>query len=84
MRNNAALKSASKWKIRPVTEFFYEDEIGQSRTVSGLIGAIWQVEDSLSFDVGFRHAIVNGHPVEEARAGMTFDFRLPEINGRRV
>jgi len=77
------VEGPSKWKIRPVAEFFYENEIGQSRTLSGLIGAIWQVEDNLSFDVGFRHAIVNGHPVEEVRAGMTFGFRLPEIKGRR-
>lgn len=77
------IEGPSKWKVRPVAEFFYEEEIGQWRTVSGLIGAIWQVEDNLSFDVGFRHAVVNGHPVEEVRAGMTFGFKLPEIKGRR-
>jgi hypothetical protein len=77
------IEGPSKWKVRPVAEFFYEDEIGQSRTLSGLVGAIWQVEDNLSFDVGFRHAVVNGHPVEEVRAGVTFGFKLPEIKGRR-
>ena len=78
------VEGPSKWKIRPVAEFFYENEIGQSRTLSGLIGAIWQVEDSLSFDVGLRHALVNGHPVEEVRVGMTFGFSPPEIKGRRT
>jgi hypothetical protein len=77
------IEGSSKWKIRPVAEFFYEDEIGRSRTLSGLVGAVWQVKDNLSFDVGFRHAVVNGHPVEEVRAGVTFGFRLPEIKGRR-
>src|SRR5258708_32610058 len=77
------IEGPSKWKVRPVAEFFYEEEIGQSRTVSGLVGAILQVKDNLSFDVGFRHAVVNGHPVEEFRAGMTFGFSVPEIKGKR-
>jgi hypothetical protein len=77
------IEGPSKWKVRPVAEFFYEEEIGQSRTVSGLVGAIWQVKDNLSFDVGFRHAVVNGHPVEEVRAGMTFGFSLPALKGTK-
>src|SRR5215831_8088701 len=70
-----------KWKVRPVAEFFYEEEIGQTRTISGLVGAIWQVKDNLSFDVGYRHALVNGHPVDEVRAGVTFGFTIPEFRG---
>lgn len=77
------IEGPSKWKVRPVAEFFYEEEVGQSRTLSGLVGAIWQVKDNLSFDVGYRHAVVNGHPVEEFRAGMTFGLSPPEIKGRR-
>jgi len=71
-----------KWKVRPVAEFFYEEEIGQMRTISGLVGAIWQVKDNLSFDVGYRHALVNGHPVDEVRAGVTFGFTIPEFRGK--
>jgi hypothetical protein len=77
------IEGPAKWRVRPVAEFFYEEQIGLSRTISGLVGAIWQVKDNLSFDVGVRHAVVNGHPVEEFRAGMTFGFSLPEIKGRR-
>jgi hypothetical protein len=77
------IEGPSKWKVRPVAEFFYEEEIRQARTLSGLVGAIWQVKDNLSFDAGYRHAVVNGHPVEEFRAGMTFGLSPPEIKGRR-
>jgi hypothetical protein len=51
-----------------------------------LIGLIWQVRDDLSLDVGLRHALRNGHPVNEVRAGLTFGFPLvpsPVIPGTR-
>ena len=71
------LEGPSKWVVRPVAEFFYEEEFGLSHTLSGLIGAIWQVDDKLSFDVGFRHAITNGSTVNEIRAGLTVGFMTP-------
>ena len=72
----AIIEGPSKWKVRPVAEVFYEEEFDQSHTVSGLVGAIWQVRDDLSFDVGLRHAITSGHQVNEIRAGLTFGFPL--------
>ncbi len=72
----AILEGPSTWKVRPVAEVFYENEFSQAETVSGLIGAIWQVNDKLSFDVGLRHAFVNGRPLNEIRAGLTFGFPL--------
>jgi hypothetical protein len=78
------IEGPAKWKVRPVAEFFYEETIGQTTTVSGLVGAIWQVKDNLSFDVGYRHALVNGHPVDEVRAGVTFGLSPPQIKGRRT
>jgi hypothetical protein len=81
----AIIEGPFKWTVRPVAEIFYEEEIGQTRTFSGLVGAIWQVKEDLSFDIGFRHALVNGRPVEEFRAGVTFGFSLPEFKrGRRA
>jgi hypothetical protein len=77
----AIVEGPITWKVRPVAEFFYEDEINAARTVSGLIGAIWQVNDKLSFDVGLREALVNGHPVSEVRAGFTVGFELPHLSG---
>lgn len=74
------LEGPSKWVVRPVAEFFYEEEFGQAHTLSALIGAIWQVNDKLSFDVGFRHAITNGSSMNEIRAGLTAGFVLPEAH----
>jgi len=59
-----------------VAEIFYEEEFGIFHSVSGLVGAIWQVNDKLSFDIAYRHALTNGRPVDEIRAGMTFGFQL--------
>jgi hypothetical protein len=78
------IEGPSKWSIRPVAEFFYENEFGKSETISGLIGLIWRVRDNLSFDVGLRHALTNGHPVNEVRAGLTFGFPLGQFGGRSV
>ena len=75
------LEGPYNWTVRPVAEFFYEEEFGQAHTYSALIGAIWQVKDNLSFDVGFRHAIVNGAGVNEVRAGLTVGFPLRFLNG---
>jgi hypothetical protein len=62
--------------VRPVAEVFYEKEFGVEETISGLVGLIWQVSDKLSFDVAFRHALTNRHPVNEVRAGLTFAVPL--------
>jgi hypothetical protein len=63
-----------KWTVRPVAEVFYEKEFGKVETVSGLAGLIWQVREDLSFDLGVRHAVTNGHGLNEVRAGLTFAF----------
>jgi hypothetical protein len=68
------VEGPSAWKVRPVAEVFYENTFGQAQTVSGLVGLIWQFDDKLSFDVGLRHALTNGRPVNEVRAGLTFGF----------
>jgi hypothetical protein len=55
---------------------FYEREWGVAETASGLAGAIWQVNDKLAFDIALRDVRVNGHTVNELRAGVTFGLRL--------
>jgi len=80
----AIVEGPAKWTVRPVAEVFYEEEFGQARTVSGLVGAIWQVRENLAVDVGLRHALVNGHPVDEIRAGVTFGFPLSFGGGKAI
>jgi hypothetical protein len=74
------IEGPSKWTVRPVAEVFYEKEFGKSETVSGLVGLIWQVREDLSFDVGVRHALTNGQPVNELRAGMTVAFSVAPLS----
>jgi len=73
------IEGPSRWVVRPVAEFFYEEEFGRAHTLSGLVGAIWQVNDKLSFDIGFRHAITNGSNVNEIRAGLTVGLMTPQF-----
>ncbi|HLH90509.1 MAG TPA: hypothetical protein VKX28_18815 [Xanthobacteraceae bacterium] len=75
----AIIEGPSTWKVRPVAEIFYENEIGTAQTASGLVGAIWQVNDHLSLDIGFRHALVGGQSADEIRAGLTVG--LPMLLG---
>jgi hypothetical protein len=71
---DAIIEGPNKWKVRPVMEIYADSVVSQTRTYSALVGAIWQVNDKLSFDVGLRYALVNGQPVNELRAGLTFGF----------
>jgi hypothetical protein len=76
------LEGPYSWSVRPVAEIFYENEFGKEETMSGLVGLIWRVRDNLSFDVGVRHALTNGRPVNEIRAGLTFGFPVRVLDGR--
>jgi hypothetical protein len=75
------------WVVRPVSEIFYERDVGLFRTRSALIGAIWQVQDNIAVDFGLRGARVNDHTMGEIRAGVTFAFGVtkgPDILSRFV
>jgi hypothetical protein len=75
------------WVVRPVSEIFYERDVGLFRTRSALIGAIWQVQDNIAVDFGLRGAHVNDHTVGEIRAGVTFAFgatKGPDILSRLI
>jgi hypothetical protein len=85
---DAIVEGPNTWKIRPVFEIYSDSIINESQSFSALAGAIWQVNDKLALDVAFRSALVDGRPVNELRAGMTFGFPLvtsgpaaPEMSG---
>ena len=73
------------WVVRPVSEIFYERDVGLFRTRSVLIGAIWQVQENIAVDLGLRGARVNSATAGEIRAGVTFAFGVtkgPEVLSR--
>jgi hypothetical protein len=80
----AIIEGPSTWTVRPVAEIFYENEFGKEQTFSGLVGLIYRVRDDLSFDVAIRHALTNGHPANEIRAGLTFGFPLSFFEGHSM
>jgi hypothetical protein len=55
------------WVVPPVSEAFYERDVGQLRTRSALIGAIWQVQDNIAVDFAVRGARVNDHSGRDPR-----------------
>ncbi|HKM71926.1 MAG TPA: hypothetical protein VJX94_18025 [Stellaceae bacterium] len=84
---DAIIEGPHDWAVRPVSEIFYERDVGQFRTHSALIGAIWQVQDNIAVDFGLRGAQVNDHTEAEIRAGVTFSFGVtkgPDILSRLI
>jgi hypothetical protein len=64
------------WAVRPVTEVFYEKDLGAGETESVLVGAIWTVRDSLALDVGVRGAHTGDDHVAEVRLGFTWSLPM--------
>lgn len=63
------------WTVRPVAEIYGEQErTAGVRTFSKLIGAIWRVNEQLSFDIGVRQARTGNEPAHEVRLGLTWTF----------
>jgi hypothetical protein len=77
----AIVEGPSKWSVRPVAEVFFEEKFSDTRTVSGLVGLIWQINDKLTIDVAVRKALTGSEPVTEFRAGMTFAFTMEQLGG---
>ena len=63
---DAMVEGPFKGLIRRVAEVFYDNDFGAAQEISGLIGAIWQVRDTLSFGPRIARCAVNGRPRERA------------------
>ena len=68
----AIIEGPYDWTVRPVAEMFYEKDFSVGSTFSGLLGAIWRVNEGLSFDLGLRGARVDQENLFEVRAGFTW------------
>lgn len=79
---DAIIEGPIEWAVRPVFEIYSDSVINQTETFSALVGAIWQARDNLAFDIALRYAVVNGHPINEARMGFTVGF--PVSPGRSL
>jgi hypothetical protein len=70
----AIVEGPSRWVIRPVAEAVLEQDAG--RTISSVVGGIWQVRHGLSLDTGWRIARAEGATLREFRAGFTWAVPL--------
>lgn len=70
------LEGPAGWAVRPVSELVVERE--DDTTISGLIGAIWEVREHVAVDAGWRTDL-RGTPSHEFRAGVTFSFGLRRV-----
>jgi len=66
------LEGPHEWLVRPVSEFFYEKEFHEDRTVSGLLGVIWTPRNAFALDLAFRIARAGHGNVAEVRLGFTW------------
>src|SRR5215475_8334236 len=68
----AILEGPERWPVRPVSEFTIDGVT--NRTIGTLVGAIWQLDDHLAVDSGWRISNASGAREHEFRAGFTWEF----------
>jgi hypothetical protein len=68
----AIIEGPESWYVRPVGEVFFEGEGSEAPVKSGLLGAIWRINDKLALDTAVRLASAAGSTEFELRVGLTF------------
>jgi hypothetical protein len=69
------IEGPAGWTVRPVGEMFVERD-GADTQLSGLVGAIWTLDDSLQLDVAVRAARIRDTPAGEIRLGLTWAIAM--------
>jgi hypothetical protein len=70
------VEGPERLRVRPVAEVYLAKESGLAHAASGLVGAIWRLSESVSFDAAFRAALHDGFDEYEVRVGLTWDVPL--------
>jgi hypothetical protein len=77
------LEGPESWRIRPVAEGLYERTLGGGALTSGLVGAIWEPTEALSFDAAGRVFVEGGVRGFEVRLGLTWKMQIWNRRGAR-
>ena len=70
--NGMIVEGPHLWRVRPVSELFYERELGDAQTVSGLLGVVWSAREYFALDLGLRGARSGREDEAEVRLGFTW------------
>ena len=70
------LEGSHELAVRPVAEIVAERELGETSTVTGLVGAIWSPSASLALDAGLRVGRIEDTRGAEVRLGFTWAFSV--------
>src|SRR5215475_4193825 len=68
----AILEGPERWPVRPVGELTVDGV--KDRTIGTLFGAIWQVDEHLALDTGWRISSAGGAREHEFRGGFTWEL----------
>ncbi|HEY1584428.1 MAG TPA: hypothetical protein VGH63_02000 [Polyangia bacterium] len=75
----------ARWRVRPVSEVYVEQALSSTNEVSGLVGAIWAINDHLAIDFAGRASRIAERTQAatslEVRAGITWAFAVRRGRG---
>jgi hypothetical protein len=70
------LEAPYSWTVRPVAEVLVGHEATAATTFSGLVGAIWRLDENLTLDMALRIGRAGDQTLGEFRTGLTWTISL--------